>query len=88
MLGVKVEESSACIGDHVTIGINTTLPSFALKKQHQACNYHRICKATAAQILTLGYMDTGLNLVDVCTKLLGAILFHLLKPCMFQCTIC
>ena len=85
MLGIKVEESSVLVGDNMAVVINTTLPSSALKKKHQACNYHRIREAIAARILTFGYIDTGMNLADVCTKPLGATLFHsLLKPYMFR----
>jgi hypothetical protein len=85
MLGIKVEESSVLIGDNMAVVINTTLLSSALKKKHQACNYHRIREAIAAQILTFSYMNTGINLANVCTKPLRATLFHsLLKPYMFH----
>jgi hypothetical protein len=86
MLGIQVEKSSVLVGDNMAVVINTTLPSSALKKKLQACNYHRIREAASARILIFGYMDTSLNLADVCTKPVGATLFHgLLKPYMFRC---
>jgi hypothetical protein len=84
MLGINVEDSSVLVGDNMAVVINTTLPSSALKKKHQACNYHRVREAIAAKILIFGYIDTSTNLADVCTKPLGATLFHgLLKQYMF-----
>jgi hypothetical protein len=85
MLGIKVEESSVLVGDNMAVVINTTLPSSALKKKHQACNYHRIREAIAAKILLFGHIETNLNLADVCTKPLNSTLYHsLLKPYMFR----
>ena len=85
MLGVKVEETSVMVGDNMAVVINTTLPSSSLKKKHQACNYHRIREAIAAGIFKFGYIDTSLNLADVCTKPLGSESFHLLlKDYMFR----
>ena len=42
MLGIQIEESSYLVGDNMSVVINTILPSLALKKKHQACNYHHI----------------------------------------------
>src|SRR5687767_8150348 len=42
MLGVQLEESSIMARDNMAVILNTTIPSSAIKKKHQACNYHRI----------------------------------------------
>jgi len=69
MLGILLEDTSVLVGDNMAVVINTTLPSSALKKKHQACNYHRVCEAIAA-----GYI----SLVTICTKPLGTMQFHAL----------
>ena len=85
MLGVMLEESSVMVGDNMAVVINTTLPSSSLKKKHQACNYHRIREAIAAGIFKFGYIESTINLADVCTKPLGSESVHLLlKDYMFR----
>jgi hypothetical protein len=71
MLGIKVEKSSYLVGDNMSVVLNTTLPSSALKKKAQACNYHRIREAIASQFVTLGHIDTSQNVADIMTKPLG-----------------
>ena len=85
MLGVKIEDSSVLLGDNMSVVLNTTLPSSALKKKHQACNYHRVREAIAGGFIKFGYIPSEMNLADVCTKPLGNQLFHgLLKEYMFR----
>jgi hypothetical protein len=52
----------------MSVIVNTTLPSSALKKKHQACNYHRICEAIAKGIIDFGKVNTNDNVADICTK--------------------
>jgi len=85
MLGVMLEESSTLLGDNMAVVVNTSLPSSALKKKHQACNYHRVREAIAARIINFGHIDSTDNLADVCTKPLGPTTYHsLLRNCMFR----
>jgi len=85
MLGVLLEDRSVLVGDNMAVVINTTLPSSSLKKKHQACNYHRVHEAIAAGFIIFGYIETKINLADVCTKPLAAPLFHsLLKEYLFR----
>ena len=85
MLGARVEETSYLLGDNMSVVINTTLPSSALKKKHQACNYHRVREAIASGYILFGYIDTKTNLADVCTKPLNGPEFHrLLENYMFR----
>src|SRR5688572_31921812 len=39
MLGVNLEPTSILVGDNMAVVLNTTIPSSALKKKLQACNY-------------------------------------------------
>ena len=74
------------VGDNMSVMTNTTLPSSALKKKHQLCNYNQVREAIAARFVLFGYIKTTLNLADVCTKPLGGPLFHsLMKLYMFRC---
>ena len=76
MLGIVLEDTSMLVGDNMSVVVNTTLPSSALKKKHQACNYHRIREAIAGRIITFGHIDTNDNVADVCTKPLNGPQFH------------
>ena len=76
MLGVRMEKSTYLVGDNMSVVVNTTLPSSALKKKHQACNYHRIREAIAGGFVTYGHIDSADNMADICTKPLGTTLFH------------
>ena len=42
MLGCELKPSSLMIGDNMAVVLNTTVPSSALKKNHQACNHHKV----------------------------------------------
>jgi hypothetical protein len=68
MLGVKMEKSNYLVGDNMSVVLNTTLPSSALKKKHQACNYHRVREAIASGYITFGHIDTAENVADIMTK--------------------
>jgi len=76
MLGIVLEDTSMLVGDNMSVVVNTTLPSSALKKKHQACNYHCIREAIAGRIITFGHIDTNDNVADVCTKPLNGPQFH------------
>jgi hypothetical protein len=85
MLGILLEDTSVLVGDNMAVVINTTLPSSALKKKHQACNYHRVREAIAAGYIIFGYIPTTSNLADICTKPLGTMQFHaLIEDYMFR----
>jgi len=59
------------LGDNKSVILNTTVPSSVLNKKHVACNYHCVCEAVAAQILTFVHVNTNKNLADIMTKPLG-----------------
>ena len=84
MLGANLESRSVMVGDNMSVVLNTTLPSSAIKKKHLACNYHRVREAIAGNIINFGHIDTGENLSDICTKpLAGPQFAHLLKDYLF-----
>ena len=56
------------VGDNMVVILNMTLLLSALKKKHQACNYHRIREAVAGRIVDFGHIDTQDNVADILTK--------------------
>ena len=76
MLGVKLEGSSIMVGDNMAVILNTTIPSSAIKKKHQACNYHKIRESIAAGFINYGHIPSEENVADVMTKPLGKLLFE------------
>ena len=85
MLGVPIDGSVLMLGDNKSVVLNTTIPSSALKKKHNAIAYHRVREAIAARIIRFCHIDTNLNVADALTKPLGNAEFHnLVKPCLFR----
>jgi hypothetical protein len=76
MLGVRIEESSLLIGDNMSVVLNTTIPASALKKKHQACNYHKIRECIASGIIRYGHIKSGDNVADLLTKPLPRSIFE------------
>ena len=76
MLGLQLEKVSRLVGDNMSVILNTTLPSSALKKKHLACNYHRVREAIAGKFILFGHCDSEENVADICTKPLSRIEFH------------
>ena len=84
MLGVPLDGSVLLLGDNKSVVLNTTIPSSALKKKHNAIAYHRVREAIAARIVRFCHVDTQVNLADVLTKPLHNDDFHrLVKPILF-----
>ena len=76
MLGVKLEESSIMVGDDMAVILNTTIPSSAIKKKHQACNYHKVRESIAAGYIVYKHIRSEDNLADLLTKPLGRAAFE------------
>src|SRR5687767_14268825 len=68
MLGVHLEPTSVLVGDNMAIVLFTTIPSSALKKKHQACNYHKVRESIAAGFIRYGYIRSEENVADLLTK--------------------
>jgi hypothetical protein len=75
MLGCNLEPSSLMLGDNMAVVLNTTIPSSAIKKKHQACNYHKIRESIAAGFIQFAHIRSETNMADILTKPLGNIVF-------------
>ena len=63
------------LGDNMAVVLNTTIPSSAIKKKHQACNYHKIRESIAAGFIQFAHIRSETNVADILTKPLGNIIF-------------
>src|SRR5687768_1325825 len=75
MLGVNLEPTSVLVGDNMAVVLNTTIPSSALKKKHQACNYHKVRESIAAGFIRYGHIRSEENVADLLTKPLPKAVF-------------
>lgn len=76
MLGVQLEDSSMMVGDNMAVILNTTITSSAIKKKHQACNYHRLRESIAAGLLIFAQIKSKENMADILTKPLPCVIFR------------
>ena len=76
MLGCNLEPSLLMLGDNMAVVLNTTIPSSAIKKKHQACNYHKIREKIAAGFIQFAHIRSETNMADILTKPLGNIILH------------
>ena len=84
MLGVPIRECSRMYGDNMSVVLNTTLPSSALKKKHNAIAYHRVREAVAAGIVEFEHIPTDENIADCMTKPLSPLVYSKLVKPYFQ----
>src|SRR5687767_6113113 len=75
MLGVNLEPTSVLVSDNMAVVLNTTIPSLALKKKHQACNYHKVRESIAAGFIRYGHIKSEENVADLLTKPLSKAVF-------------
>src|SRR5688500_6222428 len=76
MLGVNLEPTSVLVGDNMAVVLNTTIPSSALKRKHQACNYHKVRESIAAGFIRYGHIRSKENVADLLTKPLVRAVFE------------
>ena len=85
MLGCNLEPSSLLVGDNMAVILNTTIPSSALKKKHQACNYHKVRESIAGGFIKFSHIKSEDNLADILTKPLVRAKFEkLTSQCLFR----
>ena len=85
MIGVPINGSALMLGDNKSVVINTTIPSSALKKKHNAIAYHRVREAIAARLIRFCHIDSKINVTDVLTKPLdNQSSHHLIRPFLFR----
>ena len=68
MSWINLEPSLVLVGDNMAVVLNTTIPSSALKKKHQACNYHKMRERIAAGFIRYGHIRSEENVADLLTK--------------------
>ena len=68
MFGTYLEPSSVLVGDNMAVLLNTTIPSSALKRKHQACIHHKVRESIAAGFIRYGYVRSEENVADLLTK--------------------
>jgi hypothetical protein len=76
MMGVPIDGPANVLADNGTMIKNSTIPSQALRKKHNAICYHYVCEAVTACIIHIAYIPTMENLADMFTKPLGATKLH------------
>ncbi len=85
MLGVEIDGPALMLGDNKSVVLNTTMPSSALKKKHNAIAYHRVRESIAAGILRFIHIPSSENLADFLTKPLPSTKFYpLTKAVLFR----
>ena len=73
------------LGDNMAVVLNTTVPSSALKKKHQACNYHKVRESIAAGFIKFAHIKSENNMADLLTKPLPCIIYERLTVgCLFR----
>ena len=73
------------LGDNKSIVLNTTMPSLALKKKHNAIAYHCARESIAAGIIKFIHIPSTENLADFLTKPLPSTkIYPLTKAVLFR----
>jgi hypothetical protein len=68
MLGVGLDGPTCVLCDNQSVVISSTAPETALKRKHNAINYHRTREAQAAGIVLIAKEPTETNISDFLTK--------------------
>jgi hypothetical protein len=84
-LGVALDGPALMLGDNLSVGLNTTVPSSVLKKKYNEIAYHRVREAIAARMMRFAYIKIEENMSGVLTKPLSNEKFHyLIKRWLFR----
>jgi hypothetical protein len=75
-LGVPVTRPTELCGDNFGVIQSAEIPEGELKKKHIAISYHYVREAIASRIVNAHWCESSENFSDVCTKALGANIFH------------
>jgi hypothetical protein len=68
-LGVHLDGPTLMLGASMSVALNTSVPSSALKKNHNAIAYHRVREAIAAKVMGIAFIKGEENVSDILTKL-------------------
>jgi hypothetical protein len=84
-LGVDLEGPALILGDNMSMVLNNSVPSSALKNNNHTIAYHRVREAIAAKVLRFSYLRSEENASDILTKPLCNEKFHyLVKKWLFR----
>jgi hypothetical protein len=84
-LRVALDGPSLMLRDDMSVVLNTTVLSSALKKKYNEIEYHRVREAISARIMRFSYIKSEENVSDVLTKPLNNEKFHyLMKRWLFR----
>jgi hypothetical protein len=85
LLSVALDGPTLMLGDNMSVVFNTSVPSSALKKKHNAIAYHRVREAIAEKVMRFAYVKSEDNVSDILTKPLSNEKFHhLVKNWLFR----
>ena len=85
-LGVNLDGPMLMLGDNISVVLNTSFPSHALKKKHNAIAYNCIREAIASKVLQFAHVKSEENLSNILTKPLSNEYFHYLEQIVVPCT--
>ena len=84
LIRIPIEESAWMLGNNSSVITSSTIPSFMLKKCHQALSYHYVCTCIAYGFLKFCFLKSEKNGADTCTKFLPFVNFWpLIQPLLF-----
>jgi len=85
MLGANVVGPTTLLCDNMSVVLNCSRPTSALKKKHSAIAYHKVRQAIAAGIVEIIHVPSTENLADILTKALPKNkMVHLSGPVLFK----
>ena len=67
-MGIPVEGPAEVFCDNMSVVNNSSIPTSAFNKRHNAICYHRFMESPAEVILQVGWIPVDFNLVDLFTK--------------------
>ena len=76
MIGAQLKNSALMVGDNKSIVLNTTIPSFVLKKKHSAVSFHRVREMIEACVVKFSHIPSVMNYSDILTKPLSPAIFQ------------
>ena len=67
MFGILIDAPAEVFCAIQSMTKNATLPQSVLNKSHNEICYHRVCKAQAAEVIILGWIQSEYNQADLVT---------------------
>jgi hypothetical protein len=84
-LGVNLEGPALILNENMSVVLNTSVLSIALRKKHNAISYYCVQEAIAAKVLRFAYLKSEENFSDILTKpLCNESFLYLVKKWLFH----